>query len=159
MKVYIPTDNKGEILSLTDWLIKTGRHIEDVMRPKFVSSYNKLINKQYSNEDKQLVKDIFDSYIAKSNSDSTISTDALLADMFDELEGLPYDKETLEADFRAAVEGPTYYDIFDKYIERIEDNPSLNPDKVFNAMCKELKVNKIKFNIAEAKEEFMSEIE
>ena len=60
MKVYIPTDYKGEILSLTDWLIKTGRHVEDVMRPNFVSSYNKLIKKQYSNEDKQLVKDIFD---------------------------------------------------------------------------------------------------
>ncbi len=159
MKVYIPIDSKGEILSLTQWLTNTGRHVEDVMRPNFVKSYNKLIAKQYSSEDTQLVKDIFDSYVAKSNSDSTISTDTLLADMFDELEGLPYDRETLEADFRAAVESPTYYDIFDKYVAKLESDPTLKAKKIFSEMVADLKANKISFNRTEAYEEFMDAID
>lgn len=159
MKVYIPMNNKGDFLTLTEWLRDTGRHVEDVMRPNFVKNYNKLLNKQYSKEDSELVRDIFNSYVTKKNNDFTLDTDVLLKDMFDELEGLPYDKDSLEAEFRAEVEAPTYYDVFDKYVDLMETDPSQNPKKVFSMMIKELKANKIKFKTEEVFTEFMSEIE
>lgn len=158
MRVYVPMNYKGEFLTLREWLTKTGRKVEDVMRPDFVKGFNKVTSKVDKAADTELVNSIFNSYIQKSNEDSTLSVDTLLDMMFDELEGLPFNKEELEAKFRAEVSAPSYYDIFDKYIAMAEEHPE-RVDRFFNAFLKELKVNKIKVNEDEVRDEFYGELE
>ena len=158
MRVYVPMNSRGEFLTLTEWLDKTHRKVEEVMRPNFVQSYNKRKSKVDNQENDELVKSIYDAYVIKSNQNSDIPVDVLLNDMFDEMEGLRFDREAIERKFRQEVETPTYYDIFDKYVSQIEEDPSLNPKKVFNEMLKELKTYHIKVDRAEAFEEFMDEL-
>jgi hypothetical protein len=158
MSVYIPSNYKGEFLTLREWLTKTGRKVEDVMRPDFVKGFNKITAKVDKTEDVELINSIFDSYVQKSNEDSTIPVDSLLDMMFAEMEGLPFDRDALEAKFRAIVDVPTYYDIFDKYLELAEESPE-KVDKIYTMLLRELKKNKIKVNPQEVHDEFYGELE
>jgi hypothetical protein len=157
MRVYVPTNSRGDILTLTEWLTMTDRSVEDVMRPNFVKVYNKKLAKVQNAEDLQLVNDIFNSYVEKSRRDSTVSTTDLFAEMLDELADLPYNEEELLAKWDKEVNVPTYYDIFDKYVDQVEAGE--DSKRALRNMLAELRSYKIKFNKDETITEFMDEIQ
>ena len=158
MKVYIPANSKGEFLTLQEWLDKTERKIENVMRPDFVKTYLKKKNKKDSAEDAALVQDIFNSYLEKARLDADASLETLLTDLFNDLEGISYNKEAVEADFRSKfakvnkeatnLKTSALTDaIIDEYADKAMD---IDPDDhvamkaLYSEMCDKLTQNGIK---------------